>query len=301
MPELPDIELYLSSLRTHVGGRTIERIRPFNPFIVRTAEPPIASAQGKRVEEIGRIGKRIVLHLEDDLHLVIHLMIAGRLRWDAGKRELRMGGKIAHCAFTFPEGTLTLTEASSHKRASISLYAGKEALRHLDPGGLDVRTEGLEAFRERLVAQNRTLKRALTNPHTFDGIGNAYSDEILHAARLSPVRLTQSLGDGEIERLWEAIRRVLASWTERLQKEFAGRFPGPGDVTAFRPDFAVHGKFGKPCPDCGKPVQRIRYAENETNYCAQCQNEGRMLADRGLSRLLKSDWPRTLEEMLGER
>ncbi len=301
MPELPDIELYIHCLRPRIGGQVLEHVRPFNIFTVRSADPPIQAAEGRAVRGITRIGKRIVLSLEGGLHLVLHLMIAGRLRWDPGRFALRKGGKIASIAFEFSEGTLTLTEASSHKRASVLLVADDAKLKALDPGGLNVQRAEFPDFLERLCSENRTLKRALTNPRLFDGIGNAYSDEILHAARLSPFRLTRSLTDAEAAALYEAIRSTLRLWTVRLKNEFSGRFPGPGDVTAFRPDFAVHGKFGKPCPVCGKPVQRIRYAENETNYCAVCQNEGRLFADRGLSRLLKEDWPRTLEEMLGER
>jgi formamidopyrimidine-DNA glycosylase len=298
MPELPDITLYVESLKPRVMGQALEKVRLFTPFVLRSVEPPIKAFENRKVAAVGRIGKRIVLDFEGGLHLVIHLMIAGRLRWTDGRRETKLGGKIALAALDFPNGTLTLTEASSHKRASLTAATALGLAVH-DPGGLDVFKCSLADFQSRLQAENRTLKRALTNPRNFDGIGNAYSDEILHAARLSPLRLTLSLDDGEVERLLGACRKTLALWTEKLLVGFAGRFPGPGDVTAFRPDFAVHGKFGQPCPTCGKPVQRIRYAENETNYCAQCQNEGRVLADRSLSRLLKDDWPKTIEEMVG--
>ena len=299
MPELPDITLYIESLRPRIVGQAIEKVRIFNPFVVRSFEPPIQSLVGKKVEGLTRIGKRIVFDFEDDTHLVIHLMIAGRFRWSESKKDFKPGNKTIHATLGFPTGMLTLTEASSHKRASITLVQGKVKLREFDPGGIGIFKCSTKEFTEKLTAENRTLKRALTNPRAFDGIGNAYSDEILHAAKLSPLRLTRSLDEAEIERLLGACRKTLSHWTEELLSEFSGRFPGPGDVTAFRPDFAVHGKFGKPCPTCGKPVQRIRYAENETNYCARCQNEDRILADRSLSRLLKDDWPKTLEEMEG--
>lgn len=300
MPEFPDINLYLESLRPRVLGHPVERMRFFNPFVLRTVEPSAKELEGKSVVGVERVGKRIVLALENDFFVVIHLMIAGRLRWSDGKKETKSRGKIALAQFDFPSGALTLTEVSSHKRASVSLLQGREALRALDPGGLDVFSVKLDDFKARLTSENRTLKRALTNPKWLDGIGNAYSDEILHAARLSPLRLTRSLSDEEWERLLGACRKTLSFWAEKLLTELGGKFPGPGDVTAFRPDFAAHGKFGQPCPVCGKPIQRIRYAENETNYCAVCQNEGRLLADRSLSRLLKDDWPRTIQEMEGE-
>ena len=299
MPELPDINLYIESLIPRVVGQPLEKLRAFNPFVVRSFEPPIQSLVNKRVTEMGRIGKRVVFHFEGDLHLVIHLMISGRFRWSDSKKNFARGNKMIHATFDFPTGMLTLTEASSHKRASITLVEGKEKLDELDPGGIDIFQCSLKQFSDNLTLENRTLKRALTNPKAFDGIGNAYSDEILHAAKLSPLRLTRSLDEAEIERLLGACRKTLSHWTEKLLAEFSGKFPGPGDVTPFRPDFAVHGKFGKPCPTCGKPVQRIRYAENETNYCARCQNEDRIFADRSLSRLLKDDWPKTLEEMEG--
>jgi formamidopyrimidine-DNA glycosylase len=300
MPELPDINLYLESLRPRIVGQRLDKVRLFTPFVLRSVEPARSEVEGKEVTGVSRIGKRIVVELESDFFVVIHLMIAGRLRWSEGIKETKPGGKIVLARFDFPSGQLSLTEAASHKRASIMFVRGRSSLAELDPGGIDVFTCSLPEFEDRLNSENRTLKRAITNPRWFDGIGNAYSDEILYVARLSPVRLTRSLDEGEIERLLGACRKVLSLWTEKLLAEFSGRFPGPGDVTAFRPDFAVHGKFGQPCPTCGKPVQRIRYAENETNYCAACQNEGRMLADRSLSRLLKDDWPKTIEEMAGE-
>ena len=301
MPELPDIILYLESLRPRIIGEPLQKIRLFNIFVLRSVDPPAKEAEGKLVRAVSRIGKRLVFELEDELFVVIHLMIAGRFRWSSGIKETRPGGKMVVARFDFPCGQLSLAESATHKRASISIYRGRQELQKLDPGGLDVFNCSLAEFAEKLRSGNHTLKRALTNPRWFDGIGNAYSDEILHEARLSPVRLTRALSDEEIESLLGACRKTLAFWTDKLLAEFAGKFPGPGDVTAFRPDFAVHGKFGQPCPDCGKPVQRIRYAENETNYCAVCQNEGRMLADRGLSRLLKGDWPKTIEEMVGEK
>lgn len=300
VPELPDINLYLESLKPRVVGQSLERLKLFNPFVLRTVEPSPRELEGDIVEGVERIGKRIVLEMEGERFVVIHLMIAGRLRWDDKRKESKSRGKIALAQFDFPSGSLTLTEVSTHKRASVSLLAGREALAKLDPGGLDVFTASVAEFKERLTSENRTLKRALTNPKWFDGIGNAYSDEILHAARLSPLRLTRSLSDEEMELLLRACRKTLSLWSEKLRTESGGKFPGPGDVTAFRPDFAAHGKYGNPCPDCGKPIQRIRYAENETNYCAVCQNEGRMLADRSLSRLLKDDWPKTIREMEGD-
>lgn len=294
MPELPDLEAYRSCLSSRILGQPLERIRIVNPFLVRSFDPPIDAAVGKKVLDIGRLGKRIVLGLEDELFLVIHLMIAGRFGWK--ERGAKPPGRIGLAAFDFPVGTLILTEAGSKRRASLHLVRGADALASHDPGGIEVIGLGVGAFRAALTKENHTVKRSLTDPHLFAGIGNAYSDEILHAARLSPIKLTESLTDDEIGRLHDAIRTTLAHWTAVLQKEFADRFPGPGDITAFRDDFAVHGRFGKPCPVCGKPVQRIRYAENETNYCAQCQTGGRVLADRSLSRLLKDDWPRSIDE-----
>jgi formamidopyrimidine-DNA glycosylase len=297
MPELPDLTVYLDFLQSHVVGQTLERVRLASPFVLRTADPPLKSAENKRVLGLRRLGKRLVLELEDDLFLVIHLMIAGRLHWRA--TGAKPPGKIGLAAFDFSNGTLLLTEAGTKRRASLEVVRGEAALRALDPGGLEVMTADFEAFRDALVAENHTLKRTLTDPRVFSGIGNAYSDEILHRARLSPVRLTQSLDGDEARRLYEATRTVLTEWIERLRAEAGEGFPE--GVTAFRPDMAVHGRFGKPCPVCGAPVQRIVYAENETNYCARCQTGGRMLADRSLSRLLHSDWPKTLDEWEGRR
>ena len=294
MPELPDVTIYVEALRERIVGRPLVGVRIASPFVVRTVDPPLESLVGSTVLEVRRLGKRIAIGFEGDLWLVIHLMIAGRLQWKATGAKPQ--GKIGLACFDLPDGTLVLTEASSHKRASLHVALGQDGLRTHDPGGLEPLEVSLEDFAAALRAENRTVKRALTQPSRFSGIGNAYSDEILHAARLSPLLLTRSLDAEQVHRLWEATRSTLTEWTDRLRAEFAGRFPGPGEITAFRPDFAVHGKFGQPCPVCGKPVQRIRYAENETNYCAMCQNEGRVLADRALSRLLKDDWPRTLED-----
>jgi len=298
MPELPDILLYLSALKPRIVGQPLQRVRLMSPFLLRTVEPRIDEAQGKTVTGLRRLGKRIVMELQDDLFLVFHLMIAGRFRWSDEPRA-KVAGKIALAAFEFPNGTLLFTEASSKKRASLSLVHGEAALAAHNPGGLEVLDASPEQFAAALTKENHTLKRALTDPHLFSGIGNAYSDEILHAARLSPLKMTSKLTQEEIAGLHEATRRMLTTWTERLQKGFASKFPGAGDVTAFRPDFAAHGKFGQPCPVCRTKVQRIRYAENETNYCPRCQTEGKLLADRSLSRLLKDDWPKTVEELEG--
>ncbi|CAN5410162.1 Fpg/Nei family DNA glycosylase [soil metagenome] len=300
MPELPDIQLYLHALAPRVIGRTIERIGIVSPFVLRTFDPPIEAAEGAVVIGLSRIGKRIVFELDrDELFIIVHLMIAGRFRWD-DKTGAKAPGKIALASFLFPSGTLHLVESSPKKRASIHVFRGRPALAGVDPGGLDLFAIDVQAFARQLRRENHTLKRSLTDPRTFDGIGNAYSDEILHAARLSPVKLTGRLTDGDIERLFFAARETLATWIDKLKAEFAGKFPGPGSVTAFRPDFAVHGKFGQPCPVCGTTVQRIRYADNETNYCPRCQTEGKLLADRSLSRLLKSDWPKSIDELESE-
>ena len=293
MPELPDIVVYIENLESRIQGSTLERIRLLNPFILRTAIPPISSAEGRKVLGLRRLGKRIVIELEGDLFLVLHLMVAGRLRWFEGKA--RLPGKIALAAFDFDSGTLIFTEAGTKRRASIHLVRGDTAVNALHAGGMEVLESGQTAFSQRLKAENHTLKRALTDPHIFSGIGNAYSDEILHRARLSPVALTGTLGDGEVSRLFDAIRVVLNEWTDRLRKETGGEFPEK--VTAFREGMAVHGRYGQPCPVCGSPVQRIVYADNETNYCARCQTGGRILADRALSRLLKKNWPRSLDEI----
>jgi formamidopyrimidine-DNA glycosylase len=290
MPELPDVEVYIESLRARLAGRRLERVRVLNPFLLRTARPPLSSAEGKRVASVQRIGKRIVLGLEDGPYLVIHLMIAGRLRWlePAGKAP----GRITLALFEFENGTLAFTEAGTKRRASLHLT---ETLKDVDPGGAEVFDIDLAGFAGRLGRENQTLKRALTDPRLFAGIGNAYSDEILHRARLSPIAMTSRLNDEELQRLFTAARDVLAEWTERLRREAAGAFPEK--VTAFREGMAVHGRFGKPCPVCGSPVQRIVFAENETNYCARCQTGGKILADRALSRLLKKSWPRSIDEL----
>jgi len=293
MPELPDVLLYLTALEPRIVGQRLQRIRLASPFLLRTVEPPLDAFVDRQVLGLRRMGKRIVWTFEGERFLVFHLMIAGRFRWRAPgtgvPRKLGLG------AFDFALGTLLLTEAASKKRASLHAVHGEAALRALDPGGLDVMTSGLAGFQAALARENHTLKRALTDPRLFSGIGNAYSDEILHAARLSPFRLTRQLAGDEAARLFAATQGVLASWIARLREEIGTGFPER--VTAFRPGMAVHGRYGQPCPRCGTPVQRIVYAENEANYCPTCQTEGRLLADRGLSRLLKDDWPRTLEEL----
>ncbi|MBL8874214.1 MAG: formamidopyrimidine-DNA glycosylase [Phycisphaerae bacterium] len=295
MPELPDIEAYLGALRPRVVDRVLSRTLIKGPFLLRTFEPPVDAVEGKRIRSVERLGKRIVLGMEDELFLVIHLMIAGRLLWKAA--GAKPTGKIDLASFDFGDsGVLLLTEASPKKRASLHVIRGRDALAAQDRGGIDVLACSPGEFGAVLAAENRTLKRRLTDPRAFSGIGNAYSDEILHAAKLSPVKLTSSMKPEEVARLQEATVRVMKTWIARLHAEFAGRFPGVGEITAFRPEFAVHGKYGKPCPVCGSPVQRIVHAENETNYCATCQTGGKVLADRSLSRLLKDDWPRTIEE-----
>ena len=293
MPELPDLAIYRDAIAARVIGQPVTQIRIDNPFVLRTAVPPIADAEGKQVHDVRRLGKRLVLALDGDLFLVFHLMIAGRLRWlaDGGKPPKR----ITLARLAFPTGTLAFTEAGTKRRASLHLVHGEKALAALDPGGLEVLMADRDAFVARLQGENHTLKRALTDPSLFSGIGNAYSDEILHRARLSPLALTQRLSDDDATHLFEAVRNVISEWTTRLRDELGGAFPE--NVTAFRPEMAVHGKFGKPCPVCGTPVQRIVYAENECNYCARCQTGGKLLADRSLSRLLKSSWPRSLDEL----
>jgi len=293
MPELPDIAAYISALDPRIVGRPLLRVRLASPFLLRTAEPPIASADGRTVREVRRIGKRIAIGLDGDLWLVLHLMIAGRLHWRPP--EAKLAGRNALAAFDFPEGSLVLTEAGSKRRASLHAFRGEESLRSADPGGVDVFASTLDEFRAALTCENRTLKRALTDPRIVDGIGNAYSDEILHAAQLSPILLTHKLEPDEWKRLFAATRETLHLWIDRLRSEAASGFPEK--VTAFRKDMAVHGRYGEPCPRCGAKVQRIRYADNETNYCPTCQTGGKLLADRSLSRLLGSDWPRTLEEL----
>jgi formamidopyrimidine-DNA glycosylase len=294
LPELPDVVAYIAALEPRIVGRPLEGVRlKGGAFVLRTADPPLASVEGRTVREIRRIGKRIAVGLEGDLWLVIHLMIAGRLHWRSPGAKLTGRNDLA--AFDFPDGTLLLTEAGSKRRASLHVLSGEAALESVDPGGIDVLTADLTAFRHALTIENHTLKRALTDPRNVSGIGNAYSDEILHAARLSPIALTRKLTDEEWERLFAATRATLQLWIDRLRGEANDGFPEK--VTAFRKDMAVHGRFGQPCPQCGEPVQRIRYADNETNYCARCQTNGRLLADRSLSRLLKADAPRTLEEL----
>ena len=293
MPELPDIAAYIEALEPRVLGRTLERVRVGSPFLLRTLEPPPASVEGRLVCGLRRIGKRIAMGVEGDVWLVLHLMIAGRLHWRPPQPKL--GGRQNLAAFDFAHGSLTLTEAGSQRRASLHVVRGQEGLRGLDPGGIDVLEADLAAFGAALTFENHTLKRALTDPRAFSGIGNAYSDEILHAARLSPIAQTRKLTQEEVARLHAATRETLALWLDRLRAEARQKFPEK--VTAFREGMAVHGRYGQPCPRCGEKVQRIRYAGNETNYCARCQTGGKVLADRGLSRLLGKDWPRTLEEL----
>ena len=293
MPELPDITLYLEQLTPRILHQPLLGITIRSPFVLRSVDPPLTAVQGKNVIGLRRLGKRIVLALECDLFVVIHLMIAGRFRWRPP--GTKPGGKLTLAALEFPNGSLHLTEAGTKRRASIHLVAGKEQLSQFDRGGLEVLEADLASFRERLTSENHTLKRALTDPRLFSGIGNAYSDEILHRARLSPLAHTSRLTEDEIATLYQATRTTLQDWIDRLGREAGEAFPEK--VTAFREGMAVHGRFGKPCPDCGSPVQRIRYADNETNYCARCQTGGRLLADRAMSRLLKKDWPRSIDEM----
>jgi len=293
VPELPDITLYLEALGERIIGRRLKAVTLVNPFLLRTATPPLATVAGRRVERLRRVGKRIAIGLEGDLWLVLHLMIAGRLHWYASGQKV--SGRAALARFEFDSGTLTLTEAGSKRRASLHLLAGDAELGRIDPGGLDVFAADLAAFGARLSLEHHTLKRALTDPRLFSGIGNAYSDEILHRARLSPLAMTHKLVAEEVARLYQATRATLEEWTVRLRTAAGAGFPE--GVTAFRPGMAVHGRYRQPCPACGTPVQRIRYADNETNYCPRCQTEGRVLADRALSRLLKDDWPRTVDEL----
>ncbi len=293
MPELPDIAAYISALKPRIVGQPIEHIRLASPFLLRTVQPPLSDVEGRTARELRRIGKRIASGVEGDLWLVLHLMIAGRLHWRLPGAKL--AGRQSLAAFDFPNGSLVLTEAGAKRRASLHVVKGEEELQAMDPGGIDVLGSNLNSFRAALTAENRTLKRALTDPRILSGIGNAYSDEILHAARLSPIALTQKLKPEEWERLFAATRGTLTLWTNQLRAEAEAGFPEK--VTAFREGMAVHGRYGKPCPACGAKIQRIRYADNETNYCARCQTGGKVLADRSLSRLLGSDWPRTLEEL----
>lgn len=293
MPELPDVTVYIEALERRIVGETLLGIRLASPFVLRTVEPRPAELAGRRVAGLRRVGKRIVIELEGERFIVIHLMVAGRFRWLAA--GAKVPGKIGLAAFDFTSGTLALTEAGSRRRASIHLLAAQNALRALDPGGIDVMAATEEEFAAALRSGRHTLKRSLTDPHLFSGIGNAYSDEILHRARLSPVQLTTNLSDEEVAHLHAAVRDTLREWTDRLRRKTGDGFPEK--VTAFHPEMAVHGRYGEPCPVCGAPVQRIRYAENETNYCARCQTGGRLLADRSLSRLLKGDWPRSIDEL----
>ncbi len=293
MPELPDIVAYIDALEARVVGQRLEHVRIAGPFLLRTVDPPIASVEGLEVRELKRVGKRIAFGLENDLWAVLHLMIAGRLHWRP--RDAKLGGRQNLAAFDFPNGSLVLTEAGAKRRASLHLFRGEANLKAIDPGGIDVLSADVNSFRAALTAENHTLKRALTDPHFVSGIGNAYSDEILHAAQLSPIKHTNKLTAEEWERLFAATQQTLSLWMDRLRQEAKAKFPEK--VTAFRPDMAVHGRYGQPCPRCGDKVLRIRYADQETNYCARCQTEGRVLADRSLSRLLGSDWPRTMDEL----
>jgi len=293
VPELPDISAYIAALEPRVLDQPLEHIRLASPFLLRTVDPPLSSLHGHKVIGLRRIGKRIAFGFEDDLWLVLHLMIAGRLHWRAAGAKLAGRNQLA--AFDFPRGSLVLTEAGAKRRASLHVLKGQDALRAIDPGGIDVFAANLDDFRAALTAENRTLKRALTDPRIVSGIGNAYSDEILHAAQLSPISLTHKLSPEEWERLYLATRSTLQHWIDELVREAKNKFPEK--VTAFRDDMAVHGRFGQPCPRCGEKIQRIRYADNETNYCARCQTGGKVLADRSLSRLLGKDWPRTMEEL----
>ncbi len=293
MPELPDIAAYISALEPRIVGQRLEQVRVASAFLLRTVQPPLSSAEGRTVSELRRVGKRIAIGMEGDLWLVLHLMIAGRLHWRP--KGAKLAGRNSLAAFDFASGSLVLTEAGTKRRASLHVLGGEEGLRSIDPGGIDVFDCDLDSFRAALMVENRTLKRALTDPRIVSGIGNAYSDEILHAAQLSPIKLTHKLEPQEWERLFAATRETLQLWIDRLQAE--GRQEFPEKVTAFRKEMAVHGRYGMPCPRCGETIQRIRYADNETNYCAKCQTEGRVLADRSLSRLLGKDWPRTLDEL----
>jgi formamidopyrimidine-DNA glycosylase len=293
MPELPDISAYLTALQPRIVGQPLDQIRIVSPFLLRTVQPSIEDAEGRTVRHLRRIGKRIAIGLDGDLWLVLHLMIAGRLHWR--DRAAKLDGRRNLAAFDFPNGSLVLTEAGAKHRASLHIVSGEEALESLDPGGIDVLSSTLDSFRTALTAENRTLKRALTDPRILSGIGNAYSDEILHAAELSPIKQTQKLTPDEWQRLFSATRATLTRWIDDLRAEAEKKFPEK--VTAFRQGMAVHGRYGQPCPRCGEKIQRIRYADNETNYCARCQTAGKVLADRSLSRLLGSDWPRTLDEL----
>ena len=294
MPELPDITVYVEALRRRIVGQPLEEVRLKTPFLLRTVEPPLPDLIGKRVVGVERLGKRIVLEMDDDLFVIFHLMIAGRLHWKA--RGAKGGGRSNLAELEFPTGVLSLTEAGTKRRASLHLVRGRDGLAEFKRGGLEPLGATVDEFAGRLRSENHTIKRSLTDPRLFSGIGNAYSDEILHRARMSPVKLTSRLSDDEIAGLLDATKTTLVEWTDRLRDEAGDGFPEK--VTAFRPEMAVHGKFGQPCPVCATPVQRIRYADNETNYCARCQTDGKLLADRGISRLLKQDWPKSIDEVL---
>jgi len=293
MPELPDISAYISALEPRILGQPLQQVRITSPFLLRTVDPPLTSVNNRTVQAIRRIGKRIAIGVDGDLWLVLHLMIAGRLHWRPP--QVKLGGRQNLAAFDFPSGSLVLTEAGSKRRASLHLFRGEAALADIDPGGIEIFSTDLEGFRKALTLENRTLKRALTDPRLVSGIGNAYSDEILHAAQLSPIALTHKLVPEDWVKLYASTRTIMTLWIDRLRAEALIKFPEK--VTAFRPEMAVHGRFNLPCPRCGQKIQRIRYADNETNYCAQCQTGGKVLADRSLSRLLGSDWPRTLDEL----
>jgi formamidopyrimidine-DNA glycosylase len=293
MPELPDVTVYIEALQERILGQTLMRVRLASPFLLRTVEPGVADFEGKDVLDVRRVGKRVVIEVEDQLFIVIHLMIAGRFKWLPSGSKIP--AKLGLAAFDFSNGTLLLTEAGSKRRASLHLVRGKSGVKALDPGGVEVLEIDLDTFRSLITRERHTLKRTLTDPHLFSGIGNAYSDEILHRARLSPVQMSTSLSEEQIARLFDATRATLVDWTQRLRNDAGGGFPEK--VTAFREGMAVHGRYNKPCPVCGSPVQRIVYADNETNYCARCQTEGRLLADRALSRLLHSDWPKSIDEL----
>jgi formamidopyrimidine-DNA glycosylase len=297
MPELPDILLYLHALRPRIVGRRVEAVRLASPFLLRSIDPPLSAVEGQTIVDLHRLGKRIVMEAEGELFLVFHLMIAGRFRWK--EKGTKIPGKVGLFAMDFEHGTLILTEAGTKRQASLHLVRGRDALAQHNPGGLEVREADLSSFSRALTSENHTVKRALTDPHIFSGIGNAYSDEILHAARMSPFKQTRTLSPDEIRQLYDATRITLNRWIDALREETGDAFPER--VTAFREEMAVHGRYGKPCPDCGTPVQRVVYAANEANYCATCQTGGRLLADRSLSRLMKDDWPRTLEELERKR
>lgn len=301
MPELPDITVYANALGARVVGTALTRVDVFSPSLLKTFEPPLATCAGRTVQGVSRLGKRIVIELEGGVFIVVHLMVSGRFVWSQGKPKTRRPqGKAGLAVFHFETGHLVLTEAATQHRAGVWVVAGQDALNALDPGGIDVLSCSPEEFGRVLRSSNRTVKRALTDPRSFSGIGNSYSDEIIHAARMSPFKTTAGMTDEEVSRLHASATTVLTEWTDRLAREFGDKFPARAQITAFRPDFAVHGKYGSPCPVCGAPVQHIVYSDNETNYCPACQTGGKLLADRAMSRLLKADWPSTLEELMAE-